>query len=101
MGKSFRYTHFDPIELTEPSIQGNRWDHRVSSSGDHGYHYSNKSILRSTFDYFSVFADAPFLRDGSYYYQNSDGSRYYNSGTGYSRYTSSSGNTTSRYNTGK
>ena len=42
MGKSFRCTRFDPIELTEPSIQGNRWDHRVSSSGDHGYHYSNK-----------------------------------------------------------
>ncbi|KAI0719413.1 hypothetical protein C8T65DRAFT_636600 [Cerioporus squamosus] len=51
--------------------QGNRWDHRVTESGQHGYHYSN--------------------RDGSYYYQNPDGSRYYNNGDGYSRHISTSG----------
>ncbi|TBU33397.1 hypothetical protein BD311DRAFT_748508 [Dichomitus squalens] len=60
---------------------GNNWDHRVSSSGDHGYHYSNK--------------------DGSYYYQNTDGSRYYNSGSGYSRHTSASGRTNERYTSSK
>ncbi|OBZ62669.1 hypothetical protein A0H81_15037 [Grifola frondosa] len=51
--------------------QGNAYDHRVSSTGDHSYHYSNK--------------------DGGYYYHNSDNSRYYNSGNGYSSYTSADG----------
>ncbi|KAI0649002.1 hypothetical protein C8Q79DRAFT_948317 [Trametes meyenii] len=57
--------------------QGNSYDHRVSESGQHSYHYSNN--------------------DGSYYYQNSDGSRYYNSGDGYSRYTTTSGYTSEKY----
>ncbi|KAF8504627.1 hypothetical protein F5888DRAFT_1605037 [Russula emetica] len=51
--------------------QGNDYDHRVSESGGHGYHYSNN--------------------DGSYYYQNTDGSKYYNSGDGYASYTPSEG----------
>ncbi|OBZ66146.1 hypothetical protein A0H81_13714 [Grifola frondosa] len=56
--------------------QGNSYDHRVSSAGDHSYHYSNK--------------------DGGYYYQNSDSSRYYNSGDGYSRHTAADGSVTER-----
>ncbi|OCH95680.1 hypothetical protein OBBRIDRAFT_830633 [Obba rivulosa] len=56
--------------------QGNSWDHRVSSDGGHGYHYSNQ--------------------DGSYYYQNPNGSTYYDSGKGYSQYTSPSGQVTQK-----
>ncbi|KAN0125750.1 hypothetical protein V8E52_000957 [Russula decolorans] len=51
--------------------QGNDYDHRVTESGGHAYHYSNN--------------------DGSYYYQNTNGSTYYNSGDGDTRYTSSEG----------
>ncbi|KAI0283688.1 hypothetical protein BGY98DRAFT_911326 [Russula aff. rugulosa BPL654] len=61
--------------------QGNSYDHRVSESGDHSYHYSNN--------------------DGSYYYQNSDGSTYYNSGDGYARYTSSEGQVSEQTNSKK
>ncbi|KAI1796928.1 hypothetical protein LXA43DRAFT_985176 [Ganoderma leucocontextum] len=56
--------------------QGNSYDHRVSESGGHGYHYSN--------------------RDGSYYYSNTDGSKYYNCGDGYARYTPSGGSTSTQ-----
>ncbi|RPD60202.1 hypothetical protein L227DRAFT_575729 [Lentinus tigrinus ALCF2SS1-6] len=61
--------------------QGNSYDHRVSDSGDHSYHYSNS--------------------DGSYYYSNSDGSTYYNSSTGYSNYTSPSGDSYKSYSSSK
>ncbi|TFK93690.1 hypothetical protein K466DRAFT_580744 [Polyporus arcularius HHB13444] len=61
--------------------QGNSYDHRVSDSGGHSYHYSNSN--------------------GSYYYSNSNGSTYYNSGSGYSNYTSPDGNSRSSYSSSK
>ncbi|PIL35466.1 hypothetical protein GSI_02193 [Ganoderma sinense ZZ0214-1] len=65
------------ITATGTNALGNRWDHRVSEHGAHGYHYSNQN--------------------GSSYYYNFDGSRYYNDGRGYSRLTSPEGKVTETY----
>ncbi|KAH9847687.1 hypothetical protein C2E23DRAFT_847697 [Lenzites betulinus] len=75
--------------------QGNSYDHRVSESGGHSYHYSNKYVhttCRSNHCHTAVYPNAALYSDGSYYYSNSNGSTYYNTGDGYSRYTSSDGN---------
>ncbi|KAJ8473207.1 hypothetical protein ONZ51_g8012 [Trametes cubensis] len=74
---SYTGEHYD-VTSSGVNDQGNSYDHRVSESGAHSYHYSNS--------------------DGSYYYQNSDGSTYYNNGDGFSTYTFSSGDTTQNYN---
>ncbi|KAM5537250.1 hypothetical protein V8D89_009183 [Ganoderma adspersum] len=56
------------------NASGNKWEHRVSESGKHGYHYSNQS--------------------GSYYSYDFDASSYYNDVKGYSRTTTSEGKVT-------
>ncbi|KAI0719412.1 hypothetical protein C8T65DRAFT_736738 [Cerioporus squamosus] len=78
--------------------QGNSYDHRVSDSGDHSYHYSNKYTIYSAIPTpFNPFSHS----NGSYYYSNSDGSTYYNSGSGYSNYTSPDGNSHTSYSSSK
>jgi len=79
--------------------KGNSYDHRVSESGGHGYHYSNKYVDFVPWVTHGLSHD-DLCSDGSYYYQNTDGSTYYNSGDGYARYTSTEGQV-SEQSTGK
>ena len=84
----------------DPLKQGNSYDHRVSDSGEHSYHYSNRYAAALLCHVF-LLSDYICGSDGSYYYSNSDGSTYYNSGDGYSNYTSPSGDSYQSYSSSK